>query len=152
MGTQGFKFGSEKEKPAKFRPIQGFYAKSVAYQRQRPVSAIPHADAEHTNEALDRCRNAVGSESLQHHLGVGMSAKPDSARFKLRAKLLEIVNLTIECDDEAAVIGDHRLMAGGRKIDNRQSPMRQSNAGFGIAPGTAIIGATMCKGVTHLLR
>ena len=93
--------------------------------------------------------NAVGRESLQHHFGIGVSPKFDAARFEFGAQLLEIVDLAVVSDDKAAIGGNHRLMAGRREIDNRQTPMGQCDARFSIAPDPLIIRTAIGEAVRH---
>ena len=63
--------------------------------------------------------------------------------------LEEIVDLAVVRDNEAAVGGDHRLMAGGRKVDNGQAPVRERDAGLRIAPKPVIVGAAIGDAVGH---
>ena len=81
MWRNGLKFGAEQEKSAELGPIQRLDAESIAHQRQRAFAAIPHADSEHADEPL-HCRvDAVSGKGLQHHLGIGMAAKPNATRL-----------------------------------------------------------------------
>src|SRR3974377_239355 len=114
MSTQCLKLGSKQEKSAKFCPIERLYAKPIPPQLELTLATIPHADSEHANKAL-HCRvDSVGCESLQHHFGIGMSAKFDTARFEFGTQFLEIVDLAIVRNDDATVRGAHRWRTGRR--------------------------------------
>ena len=96
--------------------------------------------------------DAVGRKGLQHHFGVGMPPKFDSARFEFGPQVLEIIDFTVVCDDKAAVGGDHRLMTGGRKVDNREAAMGKCEACVSIAPNSVIIGTAVGETVRHRNR
>ena len=149
MRTKGFEFGPEQKKIAEFRPIQRLDAEPVAHKRQRALAPIPKANGKHADETFRRCFNTVSRKSLQHHFGVRVTAKLDAARFEFGTHLLEIVDFAIVRNDEAAVGGDHWLVAGGREIDNGQAPVRQHDSGLGIAPEPMIVGAAVCDAVGH---
>src|SRR3569623_3723573 len=64
---------------------------------------------------------------LQQHLGVGTAAKTESPRRQIGPQVGEIVDFAIEADDVAAIRACHRLSAGRRGIDDRESRMAQSD-------------------------
>ncbi len=152
MGTQRLQLGAEQEQPAELCPVQRLDAEPIANERQRAVAAVPHRDREHADQPLDRRLDAERGEGFQHHLGVGMAAKANAARLEFGAQLVVIVDLAVVDDDEAAVGGDHRLVAGRREIDNGKPPVRKRDPGFGVDPDAVIVGAAMREAVIHCAR
>ena len=59
------------------------------------------------------------------------------------AQLAEIVDLAVENDHETSVGGQHRLMAGGRKVDDGEPPVREAYATAIGNPRAFIIGPAM---------
>ena len=89
------------------------------------------------------------ANEFQYDLGVGMTAKFAAARGKLGGNGLVIVNLAVIGDDESSVGGNHRLMPGGRKIDDRQSAMNKRGSGFGVDPDALVVRPAICKARGH---
>src|SRR5947199_5557140 len=61
----------------------------------------------------------VGS---QNNCGIGACVKLVSVTRKLCFEFYVVVNLAIENDPQAAIRAGHWLMAGGREVQDRQTP------------------------------
>ncbi len=61
-----------------------------------------------------------------------------------------VVDLAIECDDEPAAFGKHRLPARIREIDNSEPAMPERDPGVAIPPEPFAIGAAMAQARRHL--
>ena len=72
-------------------------------------------------------------------------------RLQLLAKGLEIVDFAVEDDHVASAGGLHRLMAGGREVDDRQPAKADSHARCLVDPGSAVVGSPMVQGLRHAL-
>ena len=60
-----------------------------------------------------------------------------------------IVDFAVEDDDEAAVVREHRLVAGGRQVDDRQPPVAERDPRLGIAPQALVVGPAMRQAAGH---
>lgn len=63
-----------------------------------------------------------------------------------------IVNLAVEHQHEPPGWGQHRLMAGGRQIENREAAMGQTDSGVGANPNAAVIRAAMSNRRRHRVQ
>src|SRR5207237_3412250 len=62
---------------------------------------------------------------------------------------LVVINLAVEDDHVTLACRKHRLMPGGRQIDNRQPALRQRDAGLSIGPHAVIVRPAMPEQVGH---
>ena len=120
MSAQGLQFRAEKKQIAEGGPIKRLDAQTVANQRQGAFLAVPKREGEHADQPFDGPGHAEGRAGFEDHLGIGMAAKANAACGQLRADFLVAVNLAVIDDDETAAGRNHRLMAGGREIDDRE--------------------------------
>ena len=149
MGAQRLELRTEQEQIAKLGPIERLDAEPVAHQRERALAPIPQRDCEHSDQPAQRRFDAKRGERFQNDFGVGMAAKRNAARGQRRPHVLVAVNLAVVDDDVAAIGRDHRLMAGGRQIDDRQPAMDQSNAGLPINPHAVVVRPAVPHGFAH---
>ena len=106
--------------------VQGLDAGVIARQQQTPRLCIVERDREHAVEAAQRIR-PPRDQRLQRHFGVTAGLELHAAAGQFAAQLTKVVDLAIEDDRVAAIFGHHRLMSGGRQIENRQAAERPSN-------------------------
>ena len=90
-------------------------------------------------------------EGLQHHFGIGVAAK---AQFRplpeqLVAHLLAVVDFSVVDDHKSPAGGEHRLVAGWRKVNDGETPMSQRDTGLRICPDTAVVRPTMLHCIGH---
>ena len=52
-------------------------------------------------------------------------AEADAQRLELGAQLLEVVDLAVVVEHEAPVGGEHRLVARGARVDDREPPVAE---------------------------
>ncbi len=64
-------------------------------------------------------------------------------RLELLAKLGVIVDFGVVRDHVAAVRGLHRLVPGGRQVDDRQPAVAEPDAGFRIDPHALVVWAAV---------
>src|SRR5262249_23320563 len=141
--------GSEQEEFAELRPVQWLNSEAITHQCERTVAPVPHANSEHADEAL-HCRvDPVEGKCLEHDLGIGTAAKPNATRLTLAAQFVEIIDCAVVRDDQLSIRRDHRLMAGCREVDDRESAVGEGNAGLGIAPEAMIVGTAIGDAVGH---
>src|SRR2546430_7103925 len=100
---------------------------------------------------MHRGYDTPGVERSEHHLRVGMPAKRRRQRglSQLAAQLFEVVDLAVEHRHVTSGGRCHRLMAGGRQVDDRQPAEPEGNAGVGVDPFAGVVGATMHERVGH---
>ena len=72
--------------------------------------------------------------------------------FECLAQLAVIVDFAVEDDHVAPRRRDHRLVAGGREIDDRQPPVPERNPCLGIGPHALVVRPPVGDGVGHAPR
>jgi hypothetical protein len=80
-------------------------------------------------------------ERLQDDFGIARGSKCYAFAFKLPAKILVVINLSVVDEDAPAVGCQHRLVCAGRKIENCQALLAERNPTF--LPEAPIIGSPM---------
>src|SRR5436190_8814568 len=78
-----------------------------------------------------------------------MSTKSMASLFQLPPQHLKVVNLSIENQNVAAVLGMHGLMSLFGQVKDSQTPMSQRHAGFRTYPGAFVIRASMRQRRRH---
>ena len=89
--------------------------------------AIPQRKREHAIEALQRFFQAPGNDGIQQDFAVGTRLEPISCGFKLGPQLAKVVDLAVVAQYIARIGRNHRLMAGRRKVNDRQSPVAEAD-------------------------
>jgi hypothetical protein len=64
----------------------------------------------------------------EEHLGVASRGESPAERLELAPQLEKIVDLAVEHHHVAAVIADHRLVAGAADVEDRQAPKHQTDS------------------------
>jgi len=118
---------------------QGLDSQAVPYQTQFLLGIVPDTEGVHSAEPTGQRINAPGLVPVQQNFGIAMRAEPVALLFEFSPEFQKIVNTAIEHQADRAVLGQHRLVPCGAKIQNRQAAMSQSNPGpfrhpFGIRP------------------
>ena len=106
--------------------VERLDAKSVACDEQELLAFVPDGERKHAVDLFEETLSSLEVE-MQQNFGVGGRAK---AMTTLRQPLGEagvIVALAIVGDPHRPVLAAHRLMAGGRQVDDRQSAMAKSD-------------------------
>jgi hypothetical protein len=83
---------------------------------------VPYSESEHAAEQVNHIGPAVAIE-LQQDLGVALRAEAHALRFEVGAKLAMVIDLAVECDDDASVLGTHRLGSGIAEIHDGEAPV-----------------------------
>ena len=63
-----------------------------------------------------------------------------------------VVDFAVEVQNQATIGGVHRLLAVGRQVEDRQAPMRKTDTGAGVDPGSVVVGAAVRNDVAHPLE
>ena len=103
--------------------VQRLDAKGVARQQDRLRFEIENGKGEHAVQGVDHLRAAFLVQ-VQQHFRVGARAELVTLA-QIGVQFAKIVDLAIEDHPTRAVLVAHRLMAGRRQIDDRQSPKCQ---------------------------
>ena len=150
MGGKRLQLGGEDEAFADAAVIERLFPEPVARQHQRTLAAIPQREREHSSGTFQRARKSPARNGFEQDFGVGMTP-PGVRRLGVQpaADLLVIVDLAVEDHDVALACRKHRLVAGGRQIDDRQPPLRQRDAGLGIRPHAVIVRPAMPEQIGH---
>ena len=121
--VQPLELGGEHELLAEPGPVKRLDAETVAHQREGAVLTVPNGDGEHADQTRHRLRDAEFGDRFDDDFRIGVSAEVASAFLQVGANFLEVVDLAVEDDDVAAVMGEHRLMPFLRQVHDRQAPM-----------------------------
>ena len=128
---QRFQLGSEQQRAVgQQRVMQRLHPEAVAREEQRLPVAIPQREREHAAQALDTIL-APGFPGVDDRLGVAPGTEPVAQRRQLGDQRLVVVDLAVVDDADAAVLVVERLLPGG-KIDDRQPPVAQPDAGLDV--------------------
>ena len=131
VGEQRLELGSEDERSiGEQRVIKRLHAQPVTGEEQRRAVAIPEREGEHSAKALD-ARFAPGLPCVHDDLGVAFRAERVAERGELGDQLLEVVDLSVVDDRDAAILVEQRLLAGGDR-DDRQATMAKAYAGLDV--------------------
>ncbi len=147
---QRLQLGREHEAPAGDRVVEGLLACAVAGAEQAPLLDVPDREREHPREVVE-ARLAPGPERLDEDLGVRRRAEPGAQSLQLGAQRLEVVELAVVGDDEAAVTGAERLIGRGRGVDHDQPAATQAHAFVVGLPEAGCVGASVHEAIAHLL-
>ena len=115
MRHQRAQFRAEQQRAVLNGPVERLHADAVAHQMQHALAPVEHREGEHADEALrprpstPHCMKAASITSVSE-----VPRKEWPSAGELRAQVLEVVDLAVVGDDEAAVGGMHRLRAGRR--------------------------------------
>ncbi len=100
---------------------------------------VPDGEGEHAVQARHAGRALLLVE-VDDRLGVGARAVRVALGLELGAQRLVVVDLAVVGDPDGAVLVGHRLVAGGRQVDDRQPPVAESDrraAGSTYAPSSS---------------
>ena len=146
-GEQRLDLGSKEKRSIGGGGIaERLFADPVARKDQALRPPVPDGQREH---AAQPAENACfpGVPAIDDDFGVAAAAEPVAQRFELLPNLEEIVDLAIVADPHRAVGARHRLMAGGRGIDDRQAGMGETRPAIG--PDALVIRPAMPQRRDH---
>ncbi len=153
MLGQRLELGAEQERAAAALPavIERLLAEPVTGEGQCPLLPVPQGEGEHPGRALERAADAPGLEGREQRLRVRM-APPIvglAGRAELLAQLRMIVDFAVEDDHVAATGRAHRLVAGGRQVEDREPVEGERRPAFGVGPRIRLVGAAVAQAVVH---
>src|SRR5262249_48680561 len=101
------------------------HAQAVPHEEQGPLARVPQGKRKDPLKARQAGQPPLGVD-VQYHLRIRVAVKAPSERLQFRAKLLEVVGLTV-VDHRHAVHG-HGLSTGFAQTDDAQPPMSERHA------------------------
>src|SRR5713226_5845297 len=141
----GFDLRSKQEPLGALPNVEGLFPQPVACQNQARAWHIPKRHAEHTAKPLQKLE-ARFFVKVDNNFGVCVGLEDMAGSFELRAKLLEVVNLSVQYyPDRFAFVGA-RLVAAGQ-VNNAQPTHPQCDSSAEIM--AFIIWASMHDGAAH---
>ncbi len=152
MREEALRLRSEEHRVCDPAVVERLLADPIADETELALGAVPQRDREHADKSRQRPLDAPSLECCEDHLGVGVAAEDRALRGKLAAQLRRIIDLAVEHDDEPAPGRNHRLVAGGREIDDRQTPETDRKACRRIAPRIGVVRPAMGDRVGHSRR
>ena len=127
--------------------VEGLDAKDVAGAHQALLLVIPDGEGKHTAQTLQH-RNAPLLVAMQNGLGIALSLEVITASNELLAKLLIVIDLAVEGDDDAAILVFHRL-AAALKVDDGQTT--ETHGDVIVHEVALVVGTAMNDAVGHVL-
>ena len=128
--------------------VHGLFAETVARDDQALARRVPKRHAEHAAQMLHKVRALLLVE-MDDRFGIGFGAEVVAGFFELLAKLLKIVNLTVQNDPNRAVFVRHGLMPAG-DVNDAEPPHPERDAAAVIE--AVVIGAAMRDDTAHPLH
>ena len=119
--------GAEEHALRQQRVVQRLDAEPIAGEEELAPARVPDREGEHPVQALD-ARGALLLVEVDDRLGVGRGPEAVPARLEPGAQLAVVVDLAVVGDPDRPVLVGHRLMAGGREVDDREPPMAERDA------------------------
>src|SRR5262245_20283091 len=133
-----------------FMVEERLFSESIARDEQLMVPSIRDRKGKHPEQLLGQTAPPL-PVSVQEHFGVRLCSESMAARDQFLTQLDVVVDLSVEGDDEIALVGRHRLVSV-RQIDNRQSAMPKDE--IAVVPKGAVVGAAVPyeidEGTPHL--
>ena len=96
-------------------------------------SAIKKSEGEHAVEVVDAVF-APFFVCVNDNLGVGPGVEVIPESFQLDAHLLKVVNLSVVGDHHVTALVRHRLMTGGRKVNDCETAMAEPDGPIRVVP------------------
>jgi len=109
--------GTEQQGPGQDGVVQRLDADPIARQEQLAAPAVPDRQGEHPFESMQEVRPLLLVE-VQQRLGVGARPVTVSFGFQFPAQDCMVVDLAVVGDPDRPVLVAHRLVAGGRQVDD----------------------------------
>ena len=155
LGTEGgmrhqrLQLRAEEPRAGETAVVNRLLAEAVACQRQGAAFRVPQREGQHAVAAPKGGLDAPLADTGEQDLRVRVAAEVVAHRLQLTAQLLEIIDLAVERQHEAAVIAEHRLMTRRRQVQDRQSPVAKHDSGAGVAPDAGIVRPAMGDRIGH---
>src|SRR5438105_3439969 len=113
---------------------EGLDAQTVASQQQPPPRAVPEREREHAANTGEDRRRILGRVlvEVEEHFRVRGRAEAVTLTGQSAMQLAVIVDLAVERKPHAAVLVGHRLAAVAREVDDGETPVDESDTGFGV--------------------
>ena len=128
---QRLELGGEGQPRAREPVEERLDPEAVAREEQRAPPSVPDREGEHPPQAVEAA-HPVSFVEAQQDLGVGARAKAGAGPEELLPELHEVVDLAVEHDPYRAVVVPHRLVAGGREVDDAESPVPEPDRPIGV--------------------
>src|SRR5437660_12449761 len=110
--------------------MQWLDAEPVTRQKQRGLIPVIQSEREHSAKPRHACL-APSFPCVHDHFRIASRAERVTECRQLQDQSLIVINLSIEDDDDTAVLIPQRLLSG-RKIDNRQPSMSEADASLDV--------------------
>ncbi len=127
---QRFDFRTEDEASASVRIVERLDAEPIAGQQQPLLPDVPQRKGEHAPQLADAVVTGFFVE-MNDHLRVTARRERMAATLQPCSELLEVIDLSVEHDDHAAVLVADRLPSSG-EIDDAQAARPEPDVGIEI--------------------
>src|SRR5690349_17580861 len=107
--------------------IERFDSQPVSCKKQGFVSLVPNREGEHSIEPREAFISPLAIR-VDEHLGIGFRPEDMPQSFEVSPQFLEVINLTVICEEDFTAAIRHRLVPGGREVDYRKPPVPQAHS------------------------
>nr|WP_254127036.1 hypothetical protein [Aquihabitans sp. G128] len=145
-GEDGRQGRGEAEPPAHVGQVQRLDPQAVAAEQQAPAVTLGDGEGEHAHQPFDEAVAPL-PVGLEQHLGVAVGEEPVALVGQLAAQLRVVVDAAVEGHGQAELGVVHRLLAGGREVDDGQPAVAQRH--LPLRPTAPGVGATGHHRVGH---
>jgi hypothetical protein len=104
--------------------VEGLFANPITSEEKPALLSIPQCKGEHSAKALKAIGPSLSIKG-ENYFCVGLRTKACAVGLAFLAKLLEIVDLTVEDDAIASLRIEHRLAPKGAEVDDAQTTMTE---------------------------
>ena len=150
-GKQRARFRREGQLAAMQGVMQRLHAEVVAREQKAPTAVVPQAEGE---DAAQAQHDVVAPlfVAVHDHFGIGVRCERMTGFHELGAQLGEVVDLAVECQQNAAVLIGQGLTACLAEIDDRQAAVRQVDLAPRRGPFAETVRAAMAQSQRGLLQ
>ena len=145
---QRLRLRGEVEDVADLGVVERLDPEAVARAEQLLLALVPERVGEHAAQAVERVR-APAVVGAHHDLGVAVG--PEAAAADLRAQLGVVVDLAVVGEPAVRVVA-HRLVPGGRGIDDREPAVTEPDVAALVRPDARVVGPAMGDQAAHRLE
>src|SRR4051812_34493542 len=110
MCEQDLRLGSEQQSAIEHAPIERFFTKAIAGDKQTPELFVPQRECKHPVEVLDHVA-AVLLIKMRQDFSVRFTAEPMAASFEVVAQFAIVINLAVENYRDAVIFIESWLLA-----------------------------------------
>ena len=144
-------FGTEDEPAGRHGIQERLLADSVARAEKNAFFAIEEGECEHPAE-VPKDIGPVQAVGFEQDLGVRCSSESTAVRLQRAAELSAVVDLAVVGNGEPPVGAQHRLVAGGREVQDGEAGVTEPDSDLQVQPRPLLVGTAMLQPLVHAVK